>query len=247
MHRLSPALLFLLPLAVWTCNPDEEDEAGVRRSTGATSSSSSSSSSGSFCVEECGADGDCLSGFRCQRNRCVPQDPPDTCTSDLQCTARASGWSPCPGENGTCTVANYVCVVASGPYCALTPSAQPCSASGMEEITLPRQDGQGNVTVCAIPRQKCGSGVCFTGCRNDGDCGGEYPACNPSSGRCECREGSCTTNASVCSAGRCRCADDSDCTINADLCQDGACGCASTAACTLNRAHPRTSWVCEAP
>ena len=109
------------------------------------------------------------------------------------------------------------------------------------------RDGTGSVTVCGIPRAHCNfsSGACFVGCRVDGDCSGETPHCNATSGLCECTTHSCHTNSSVCTQGTCRCAQDNDCTLNADLCFDGACGCSTANICTLPRAHPGTNWQCE--
>jgi hypothetical protein len=203
---------------------------------------------GSFCTEVCQTTADCLTGFNCESARCVRPDNTPRCLDTEDCQARAAGWSQgCMDDNGCATV-NTVCVVGSPGYCARVPTAvTPCSQTALEEMTINRANGMGQVTVCGVPRARCNrtTGACFTGCRTNGDCGGELPVCNTGSGLCECSATSCRTNASVCVAGRCECAQDNDCTINADTCYSGACGCSTAMACDEARAHPGTAWSCR--
>lgn len=201
------------------------------------------------CEEACLTNADCLAGFVCGSfNRCEPERPPQACERDIQCHARQSGWRETCLMDASCP-ANQACVGgANDPgWCARKPTSDiPCTMTGQETLTLARKDGSGTVSVCGVTTQQCLEGLCRVACRSNGDCGGEYPFCNTTTGLCECSVNSCRTNSSTCVSGRCECVTDDDCTVASDICRNGACNCSSVAACTPTaRVHPGTRWVCE--
>jgi hypothetical protein len=240
MTRTPTTLNLLMAASLWTCTQAGDDAYDQRRARDA----GPGTLSGTFCTEECQTESDCGTGYQCTDHQCQQQTSPrDTCNVNLECVAHASGWAECD-NNGNCINVQDVCV--EGAYCARQQTtASPC-ATGMEAFSMEKEDGSGTVTVCGKPMERCGSDrLCFTACATEADCAGEYPACNVSTGECQCRADSCLTNASVCNNGVCQCAVDSDCTVGADHCYDGSCGCASLSACTTQRLHPNTQWVCQ--
>ena len=238
MPRCAALVASLLPLLLLACTEDPYTPI-TRRDAGVTVN---------VCDETCLTRADCLNGYVCTAQRCVPETPPHFCSRDVVCRAELAGWRQDCVRDNDCP-ANHACVgLPSDPgWCARRPvTGAPCSQTGHEEMQMTRREDASAVTVCGLPKVRCLGGICAVACLADGDCGGEYPRCNVFSGVCECTDTSCHTNASVCTMGVCRCAQDGDCTVLGDQCRAGVCACSSVAVCQRQAtSHPGTAWVCE--
>ena len=203
-----------------------------------------------YCVHQCEADDDCLingmdAGLSCVDSFCLA-DTDVSCTTDDECVALLSGWSsgaPCTSGGGECEAAMQICLDIEGEgHCALAPSDFiECADAGMEEIPTTDIDGA-PVVVCGRPEAACHpDAYCFLPCASDLDCSSAaYPACNPTTGLCECSsDADCQTIGSpqfgTCNQGICGCSSDGDCLAAGvgDICNSfGACGCTDDAACS---------------
>ena len=220
--------------------PDAGDPGG----TGGGDSPPAPGADPTFCQERCNDMSQCLPGWSCENGLCA-QGP--GCTLDDECLPRMSGWqTECLDDTG-CN--QQVCVtVGETGYCAMAPSEfVTCEQMTLAEMELPHHGTAEMVIVCAQTRAVCWDGVCNQQCASDEHCfGEEYPHCNVATGRCECNEGTCVTNGTLCEEGRCRCVSDEECTTqNFDVCYDGTCGCSSVEACVTPLTHPGATWVCE--
>ncbi|HKY36436.1 MAG TPA: hypothetical protein VJN18_10880 [Polyangiaceae bacterium] len=168
------------------------------------------------------------------------------CVEDGHCLTELSIWFfTCENDSG-CMPDVEACVAADGVgYCATVPDAAmpqtPCPEGfpGIPRM-LPRFGAQGDVEVCAADA-RCFDGACVYGCADPfGECGhGDGDNCNPTTGRCECEEGS-ECNTEVCGAdSHCtECVTSNDCLPDADdtgldTCVNGKCGCSDAAECPL--------------
>jgi hypothetical protein len=191
---------------------------------------------GTFCQEECAADGDCTLGgtdigFKCVDGRCA-----GGCADDNACIQMFSGWvtdcvdqAGCPGQ---------ACIDIGGGVgkCATAPSDfLMCDAIMQDEVMLPPIEGGAEIAVCANTDFTCSDGQCVNPCEADADCmlfGGQT-TCDTGTGQCVCGDdAACAAfnpDTPTCTAaGFCGCADDSNCTAdaNAPTCNgNNFCGC----------------------
>jgi hypothetical protein len=126
---------------------------------------------GTFCQEECAADGDCTLGgtdigFKCVDGRCA-----GGCADDNACIQMFSGWvtdcvdqAGCPGQ---------ACIDIGGGVgkCATVPSDfLMCDAIMQDEVMLPPIEGGAEIAVCANTDFTCTDGQCVNPCDADADC-----------------------------------------------------------------------------
>jgi hypothetical protein len=235
--------------------------AGVGVSGASSGGTAGSGGPSRTCAERCNGTADCRVfsidvGHQCNTttHRCERFAEP--CRSSVECIPDASAWIfSCSTDADCFFFSDDLCVDVGGVgRCArLAPSANGCTYTTPDAITLPRFGMAGNALVCANTSRTCAEGKCVPGCATNTDCTPERngSVCDTMTRTCRCvRDQDCGgAGVSRCNTatGRCECMNDQDCTEipNANVCAEGRCGCNAVTACNAERAFTGTTYVCE--
>ncbi len=231
-------------------------EGGGGPDSGAGGMAGSPAETAQACLEQCDVDGDCTdpSSFHlraCDQvtKRCYT--PQEICTESADCMPWRNVWASC-AEQEECDLFGAVCVAYAGKgYCAYPALDGMCFLPG-EEVQELLQFGVENpelVAICAATSGRCNAGKCIYGCSDEtiGCPEGGGNTCNPTTGLCECQDGT-ECKSGVCGeSSRCvECVTNEHCPggiTGLDVCVAGKCGCSGKDVCPEPTAN--TTAVCE--